>query len=120
MVKYHHYTKWEDWKNGMYKLECNNKDELIVKCISLLTSYDALYQAMDYVATNWTNAADQNMSDPSKNHQSWLGQAACCFEIGAPEWVTRLAWGSLTQEERSIANSVADKVYYEWRDDLLC
>ena len=120
MIKHHRYEKWEDWQNGMYKLECDDSEDLIEQCVDLLKNSDGLIEAMRHVAFNWTCSAEQNMSDPKKNHRSWLGQAACCFELGAPEWVTRLAWGQLLQSEKDAANLVADVVYSEWKGDLFC
>lgn len=121
MVKYHRYEKWEDWQNGMFSLDCEDKDSAIESCVNLLCDESALYDAMKYVSEVWVNSAEQNMSDPKKNHRSWLGQAACCYENGSPEWITRAAWGILNQDQKDAANLVADKVYNEWKsEDLFC
>ena len=115
---WHHYETWEDWRAGMFR-EIRDQwiaDDLTRAAAGLLGNPPALESAMRYVAFHWPHAADQNLSNPSRNKQAWLGQAACCHAVGAPELLTKLAWWTLSVEQRTAANMVADRVLAEWRE----
>lgn len=114
-AKYYRYELWEDFKNGMYHTKNDGKEkERKEKAILLFKNEKELYNAMKYVAFNWTYAATTNMSNPSVNYQAWLGQASNCYKTGCSEEETIFVWHLLTEEEREKANKVADKVYEEW------
>ena len=111
---FHHHDLWEDHQHGMYKLTAPNITTLTDKCRDLLSNPDDLHEAMNYVATFWSKAAEHNMSNSNRNRQAWLGQAACCFRCQAPEFVTKMAWRLLTDSERDAANAIADNVIEIW------
>jgi len=117
---YHHVDLWEDIKHGMYASIPSHTHEVsapIIKAAAeVLTNCEALYQAMEHVAFNWEFAADFNLSNVSINRQAWLGQAACCFEVGANEGQTKAAWRTLTEDQQDCANGVADKIIAEWEE----
>jgi hypothetical protein len=69
---------------------------------------------MQAVVREWKHSAEVNMSNIGCNRQAWLGQAACCYATGAPDFVTKMAWRSLTDEQRAAANQAADNVIKEW------
>ena len=112
---FYHYTKWEDYQNGMYDEEKEGRQERIQQAIFLLTNLKLLYQYMKKVTIEWKYATEQNLSNPSMNHQAFLGQTACNIYAGVKEDETREAWGYLTNEQRYQANKIADKVYNEWK-----
>lgn len=118
---YHHFEKWEDWRDGLYRQTVERADEIMVeRAARLLRSPFALRPAMLHVAENWTCAAEQNMTNASRNRQAWLGQAACCYVVGAPEDLTKQAWHRLTTAEQDAANAIADEVIRKWEDDRTC
>ena len=105
---YHHYLKWEDYKNGMYETSTpDNEDELILLGISLLTHSDVFYNICIKILKEWKYSADVNLSNPSSNRKAWLGQAACNYAHGITELTTRKCWAELTESERIEANRVA-------------
>lgn len=110
---YHHYTKWEDFQNGMYNEEKEGRRERVLKAKQLLQDTDNLYIQMKKVATDWKYACEQTFTQ-NFNHQAFLGQCACNIWADIKEDETREAWGMLTNEERYKANKVADRVYDEW------
>lgn len=115
--KWYHYTKWEDFQNGMYDEVKEGREERVQMAIFLLTEPELLYEYMTRVTTEWTHATEQNFTDKGVNHQAFLGQTACNLFGGIKEDETREAWGHLSNEERYRANKIADRVYLEWCEE---
>lgn len=108
---YEHYTKWEDYQNGMYEpTSKENEEKLIDLSIKLLSNPDKFLDVALRMVSKWKVSAKVNLSNADSNRQAWIGQASCCFEYGTPETLTRDAWSRLSAVERIVANSVADKV----------
>lgn len=112
---YHHYTKWEDFQNGMYNEEKEGRKNRVQKAIQILSDKDLCYKAMRMVSERWKFACEQNLSNDMYGHRSFLGQAACNIYAGVHEDETRQAWGALTDDQRREANKIADLVYAEWK-----
>lgn len=106
---YADYREWEDYKAGMWGKEV--KTEQIEKSKQVLN--DCL-PAMQRVVEEWPISSKHNLSNANSNRRSWLGQAACCIEVGSTEFETRMAWKELTKEQQSDANKCADFVIKEW------
>jgi hypothetical protein len=110
---YHHYTKWEDFHAWLYESnDCN--DDLKNKCVEMLKNLDELEIYMKRCVDEWKYAAEQQMSNPSRNKQAWLWQAACCMKYGVNEDNVKEIWRRLSKEEMELANWIADKIisYY--------
>lgn len=43
---FYHYTKWEDFKNGMYDEIKDGRNERVNKAVELLSNLDLLYENM--------------------------------------------------------------------------
>lgn len=114
---YRHYTLWEDWKNGMY--EDKDDQELVRRAIVLLSTPKLLLLAMQKVTSVWTVSTEVNLSNRSRNRQAWMGQSACSLIYTVPENLTKEAWRSLTEDERTEANKIADQVIEEWEKEYL-
>lgn len=114
---FHHYEKWEDWKDGLYRRTLTPAEDTIVsRAARLLRTPVMLKYAMTHCAFQWGHAADVNLSNSSRNRQAWLGQAACCYVVGASESLTKAAWHRLSTAEQDEANKVADYVIALWED----
>lgn len=111
------YTVWEDFKNGMYDENKEQRNERIILAVELLSNPQKLYHAMKRVTTEWPYATAQVLTDPNMNHQAFLGQAACNISKGCKEDETREAWGRLSNNQRYKANKVADQVDTEWYNE---
>lgn len=112
--KYYHYTKWEDYQNGMYDEIKEGRADRVKKAVKILSDTNTLYREMTKVTQEWRYATEQNFTNGNINHQAYLGQAACNISAGVKEDETREAWGRLTNEQRYKANKVADAVFAEW------
>lgn len=114
---FHHYKKWECFKNGMYR-KVNQSDHilLISKAIELLSNQDVCYQGMKKVITQWHFSTLHNMTNISQNRRAWLGQAACCLEFAVPEELTKIAWNRLSKDVQDKANAMADLIIQEWEN----
>lgn len=115
---FHPYNKWEDFQNGMYLEDKIGRKERVLIAKLILTNLPLLEKCMRRVTKEWKYATEQNCTNPSINYQAFLGQCACAIYGNVHEDETREAWGTLTQEERVLANNVADKVYNEWKLDF--
>lgn len=112
---FHHYEKWEDWREGIYSANAPDPDEtLSSRAARLLSDPIMLGVAMRRAVERWPISAEVNLSNRSRNRQAWLGQAACCLVVGAPEVFTSAGWRRLSLAEQEAANLVADEVIAEW------
>lgn len=106
---------WEDFHAGLYGMdEIDNQEEVIKNCMILLRDTAFFYSTMKSVLKEWKNASEVNLTNTSRNREAWLGQSACCYQYGAPEFVTKIAWRMLSKDEQDKANLIADKVIYEF------
>lgn len=106
---YHHYEKWEDFHAGLYESkECT--EEIKEQCYDLFVNLRELELYMKRVIDEWKNATEQQMTNPSRNKQAWLWQAACCMKCGANEDNVKEVWRMLSEEEMKEANNIADKI----------
>ena len=112
--KYYPYTMWEDFQHGMYDELKDGRNERVKKAVFLLSSPKLLREYMKRVSHEWKYATEQTFTNPSINHQAFLGQTACNMYAGIKEDETREAWGRLTNDQRYRANEVADEVFNEW------
>lgn len=118
MQIYHKYTDWEDFKNGMFECKSENEPYLIEKSIELLCNHKLFYEICLMVLKEWVVSCEVNLSNKNSNRQSWIGQAACCYALGATESTTRKAWKLIDNRNKIKANLIADKIIkkYESRN----
>ena len=112
---FHHYSKWEDYKNGMWRKVTKEDEENMLKiAIDFTGNYKKYGAAMFRVIKEWPFTCEHNFTDNGINHQAFVGHCAVCLELGIPEYITRMAWHFLTQEQQDLANLEADKAKEEW------
>lgn len=114
---YHHFEKWEDWRDGLYKATAQTEEQLVVRAARLLSNPKMLEMAMEMAVVKWIHSAEHNLTNRSRNRQAWLGQAACCLVCGTPEHLTKSAWHRLSLAEQTTANGIADKILTDWDVD---
>lgn len=116
---YHHYSKWEDWADGLYSVPGYEDLQMaiVLRAQRLLADKNHLMWAMQKVVAEWPFSAAVNLSNRSRNRQAWLGQASACMVLGTPEDYTKRAWHGLTPAERIEANGIADMVISQWEAD---
>lgn len=110
-----HYLEWEDYQNGLWSSITKDQEQNKIKqATDILINPET---AMNKVIKFWPIASKVNLSDVRSNRKSWLGQAACCIESGVPEHITRMAWNSLTEDQKNNANNIAKQVIEKWERD---
>jgi len=115
--KYHPYKDWEDYKAGMWrKLPASEEPTMLDEAIRFTGNAAEYGVWMMKVAQSWEKACEHNLSDTSQNRRAWIGHAAACLAIKAPEYLTRQAWGFLNQKQQDDANAEADKAIAWWEN----
>lgn len=104
----HPYWNWEDYQNGFWD-DCNCDTKISLSEILLCDHYK-LKIVMESVLEMWPTSSEHNLTNLEINRRAWLGQAACCIEHQAPEHITRIAWGNISEIDKFRANKVADSV----------
>lgn len=112
---YHHYEKWECWKNGFWD-SCSGsvKEDKKNKVIELFNSSENTKIFMNRVIDEWKYSSEQNLSNDSMNRIAWIGQAACCIYDKIPSSVTMEAWSLVPDESKQMANKIAQDVLDKW------
>lgn len=113
---YHPYHLWEDYQNGMWnKAEKEIEKELLDVAIEFTGDHKRYGAAMIKVIENWKYTCEHNLTDNSINHKAFIGHCAVCLELGIPEYITRNAWGYLTERQQFLANKEALKAIKQWK-----
>lgn len=113
---YVHYLEWEDFHAGMWG---GSSDELgdLLKAIEFTGDHIRYGGAMKEVITAWPRTMLHNLTNPSINKRAFLGHCAVCFELDIPEYITRMAWRELTDDQRRLADKVAQENIDEWKKE---
>lgn len=115
---YHDYRYWEDYLNGMWRKENKEYNEKMLKVAIEFTSNHFKYgEAMKKVIKEWKISCEHNLSNKNQNRKAWLGHAACCIELGLPEYLVRQAWKYLTELQQNLANKEAEKYIKQWEKE---
>lgn len=86
----------------------------IQQCAALLSDKSKCKKAMERAVNEYPISAEQHLTKNS-GRRPWIGQAACCVELGATEEEVRIAWNFyMTPESQDSANRIADGVIAEW------
>lgn len=114
---WHHYKKWEDAANGMYRSIGGEERKSMLEQAIEFTGNDGLYgKFMRMVVVEWPIACEHNLTALEINRKTWIGHAACCLATGIPEDITREAWGRLSSNQRKRANRQADLSIKQWEN----
>ena len=115
---YHPFHLWEDYQFGMWQKIPSYAERSYLKAAMEFTGDAELYGKYMIRAINeWPFGCEHNLSCAGMNRQAWIGHAATCIAIGCPEYITRLAWHQLTQEQQDKANAKADIAIKIWEDN---
>ena len=108
MQKYHNYTKWEEYQNGMWgKAQPQDESQLLQKAIEFTGNSKLYGEWMMKVLDAWPISCEQNLTNLAVNRKAWIGHAACSLAFKCPEYIVREAWGHLTKTQQDTANAVA-------------
>lgn len=106
------YWEWEDWINGMWGPE---QEGQLQQAIEFTGDWVRYGQAMKEVIVAWPRTMLNSLTNPSINQRAFLGHCAVSFRLKIPESVTRAAWKQLTDEQRRLADLVAQQTIDEWK-----
>ena len=111
------YWEWEDWHAGMWSKSKNEKQDLIT-AIEFTSQWELYGSAMGEVIKAWPRTMLNSLTNSSINRRAFLGHCAVCFKFGIPEYITRMAWKELTDQQRFDADAIAEKhiINYERKD----
>jgi hypothetical protein len=110
---YHPYWTWEDI--GMWRdVSREEHKRLLVVAVEFTGDAEAYGAAMLRVITEMPIACEHNLTELAMNRQAWIGHAAAYLARGCPEYVTREAWGILTDQQRVEADAKAAHAIREW------
>lgn len=74
---------------------------------------------MRRVICEWPVSCEHNLSDQSINRKAWVGHAATQMAIDCPEYITRSAWGHLSDGQRLDANRQAQYAIDAWESSYV-
>jgi len=108
-MRHNPYPYWirEDYLNGFYNTTTENDELYSRKVIKLFKSEYRTIRAMSSVIKKWKKTTEHNLTNGSINKIAWLGQAACCYSLKAPDYITKKAWWELPKETRDRADKNA-------------
>jgi len=99
------------------KLPATHEDAYLKGAISFTGDADLYGKYMINAITEWPFGCEHNLTCVAMNRQAYIGQAAACIAIGSPEYITRLAWHQLTQDQQDKANAKADLAIKIWEEN---
>jgi hypothetical protein len=112
---WHPFQAWEEVGFGMWReISRRERDELLPAAVVFTGDHLKYGAAMTRVTLEWPVSCEHNLTDSGQNRRAWIGHAACCLATGAPEYITREAWGHLSQIQRDLANGQADSAIRHW------
>ena len=110
------YRKAEDWKSGLFNGKHSKENDYIIKSKRLLCDKNDFYHSAIDMIKKWQVASIINLSNKNSNRKAWVGQATCCFIYGCPDYVTKKAWGLMTEQQQIEANKIADNIIEEFEN----
>jgi len=112
---YIRYEFWEDWINGMWRsLPLEEENKMLQSAIEFTGNHILYGNAMRKVITTWPMTMLNSLTNKSINRRAFLGHCACQYEINCPEYITRMAWKYLTDQQRFEADKVAQETIEQW------
>ena len=112
---WHPYTIWEDYLAGMWRTLPKTQESIWVEIAITFTGNPLLYgKWMREVIVKWPIACEHNLTSEATNKLAWIGHSACCMATGCPEYITRLAWRELSNDQRDAANLQAEVALWLW------
>lgn len=106
------FDTWEDWNAGMYLARLDL--DMAVAARGLLCDQEAFREAATEMLREWPTAAHQNLAHMQSGRNAWVGQATCCYSLGATAAETRQAWGMMSNTDQTKANETARRVRSIW------
>lgn len=110
---YHHWEKWEEtpmWR----RTPADERQARFDTARAIVVDRQAFRACLLRAVEEWPISCEHNLTDLTLNRAAWLWHAASYIATGASEEVTRSVWGTLTNEQRRVADAIAWEVVAEW------
>lgn len=104
---------WEDWKAGMWGASKDEESDLR-KAVEFTGDWARYGKAMREVVMAWPHTMRNSLTNLSINRRAFLGHCAVCYKLAIPEYITRMAWKMLTNEQRRRADMEAQNTIDEY------
>jgi len=101
------------------KVSKSEEDQLLPVAIEFTGDAVRYGSWMLKVIEQWPIACEHNLTDLSLNRKAWVGHAATQMAINCPEYITRAAWGLLTEQQRIDANKQAQFAIDQWESSYV-
>lgn len=113
---WHHWTKWECVKAGMYDTSSTLSHDLsMIEYAKFLRDCNRFESAMLRILDEWPISCEQFLSNMFINRIAWMGQASVCIDCGIPR-IHRGGFHLLSTDEKMAANRLADRYVKQWED----
>lgn len=107
---------WEELTHNMWGT-VDSRAEYLQKAIEFTGNHRLYGSYMIRVVNEWKHSCLNALTDDSLNQKAWVGHAACALAIRCPEYITRQAWGYLSNVQRELANIQAKKAIQLWNEN---
>jgi hypothetical protein len=109
------YYKWECYKSGMwFKVNKSKEIEMLRTAVEFTGNHILYGKAMREVVYLWENSMVNFLTNKNINRRAYLGHCAVCYKLKIPEYIVRSAWKSLSNNQRILADKVAEETIKEW------
>lgn len=98
------------WSNA------KNEKELLKQAIEFTGDHNKYGQAMREVIVKWEKTMLNSITNVNINRRAFLGHCAVSYKLSIPEYITRMAWKELTEEQRILADNEAQKCIDEYEN----
>lgn len=112
---WHPFDQWEEIQVNMWG-EVEDKNKAIEDAVAFTGNHQLYGSYMRRVAKEMPISCENALTDSCLNQKAWIGHAACALALRIPEYITRLAWGRLTNEQQLLANKEAERAIASWKD----
>lgn len=113
---WHPVEDWEEIKFNMWGT-VSDRASFLKRAIDFTGNWELYGDHMDLVILEWPISCENALTDYSLNRKAWVGHAACALYMQCPEDITRLAWGYLSDEQRTMANRRAAIAIRDWEEN---
>jgi hypothetical protein len=101
----------------MWRKVSVHEETLFLEQAIIFTGDAELYgKYMMHAINKWPISCEHNLTCVGMNRQAFIGHAATCIAIECPEYITRLAWHQLTEDQQNKANEKADIAIKIWEE----
>ena len=112
---YKPYWKWECYNNGMWNKVNKKTESIMLETAIEFTGNHILYgKSMNDVVFKWNNTIENHLTNKSINRRAFLGHCAVFYKHQIPEYIVRMAWKELNNEQRRLADLEAERTIKEW------